>query len=327
MGKCSPSGAAVAVSAPGGKVAGYGGEQLANAVTIVKQGQQMGLPSEALLIGVMTAMGESSLKNLNYGDDIHGVTNPDGSLTCSLGLFQQQWCLPGHPWGTKTDVTNPQIASRTFFSALVKLSGWQKLSPDEAAHRVQGNYSPSGYTSYIGPARSVLEAISGGKIKAGSGGCTVEAAPGTSSGKDDYPWKTGAYNSTNPVTKFAYRNCTDFAWWRLLQQLGLQPMDASKLGPGNGATWGFAWQRAGWTVSMTPKVGAIVWYGAGVNGTSTYGHVAIVKEITKDGKVIEEGYNFGNPPNGAYYTLTINPVTPSGYLYIPTKEQFQKAAM
>ena len=86
---CAPAGT-VTVSAPGGMVAGYAGDQLANAAVVVKTGQQLNVPAEGLLVGVMTAMGESSLKNLNYGDDIDGVTNPDGSLTCSLGLFQQR---------------------------------------------------------------------------------------------------------------------------------------------------------------------------------------------------------------------------------------------
>lgn len=327
LGGCTDSGN-VTVAAPGGTVAGYAGKQLANATTIVKTGQQLGVPAEGLLIGVMTAMGESSLNNLNYGDDILGVKNPDGSATCSLGLFQQQWCLPGNPWGTKAQVTDPAQAAATFFKALLKLQGWQDMAPDVAAHRVQGNFSPLGYTEHIGPAGTVLDAITGGKIKAGSGTCAAGAGvPGSMSGKDDYPWPDGPYNDNNPQTSLAYRNCTDFAWWRLSQQLGIQPVSSSKLGPGNGGTWGFAWQRAGWTVSKTPKVGAIVWYAAGAGGTSGYGHVAVVKEITKDGRVIEEGYNFGIPPTGRYYTLEINPATPTGYLYIPTREQFEKAAM
>lgn len=319
----------VTVAAPGGAVAGYSGEQLTNAAAIVTAGQQQGVPAEGLLVGVMTSMGESGLKNLNYGDDIHGVTNPDGSLTCSLGLFQQQWCLPGNPWGTKADVTDPAKASVTFFKALMALPEWQGIAPDVAAHRVQGNYSPAGYTRFIPAAQEVLAAITAGKIKPGTGGCTTAGFTAGSSGAgDDYPWKGAVHNENNTVTNLAYRNCTDFAWWRLVQQLGLQPVSSSRLGPGNATTWGAAWARAGWTVSKTPKVGAIIWYGAGSGGaTDVYGHVAVVKEITPDGKVIEEGYNFGIPPNGAYYTLTINPERPSGYLYVPTREQFEKAAM
>ncbi|MDO5867133.1 MULTISPECIES: CHAP domain-containing protein [Paenarthrobacter] len=319
---CAPSGN-VTVSVPGGNVAGYSGEQLANAATVVKAGQDLKIPAEGLLIGVMTAMGESSLKNINYGDDIHGVTNPDGSLTCSLGLYQQQWCLPGNPWGTKADVMDPAKAAATFYKALLRLSGWQSMAPDVAAHRVQGNYSPAGYTKFIPAAREVLEAVTAGKIKVGATGCTAGGfAAGSSGSGDDYPWKGAEHNANNPITRLAYRNCTDFAWWRLTQQLGLEPVSSSKLGPGNANTWGNAWSRAGWTISKTPKVGAIVWY-----NTGQYGHVAVVKEIKSDGTVIEEGYNFGIPPNGAYYTMTINPNTPAGYLYLPTREQFETAAM
>lgn len=327
-GDCADTGN-VSVRANGGEVDGYGAEQLENAATIVKTGQQMNVPSSGLLIGVMTAMGESGLKNLDYGDDIHGVTNPDGSPTCSLGLYQQQWCLPGAPWGSKADVTDPGRASAAFFKALLALSGWQGMAPDVAAHRVQGNYSPAGYTKYIGPAQAVLAAVTGGKVAAGAAGCPAMAVLAGSSGAgDDYPWRGAELNADNPVTSFAYRNCTDFAWWRLTQELGLpQPVNSAKLGLGNAATWGFGWARLGWTVSKTPKVGAIVWYGAGVGGaSSTYGHVGVVKEVSPDGKVLEEGYNFGAPPNGAYYTRTIDPSAPTGYLYPPVRTQFDQAA-
>ncbi|MCZ2403554.1 transglycosylase SLT domain-containing protein [Paenarthrobacter sp. Z7-10] len=154
-------------------------------------------------------------------------------------------------------------------------------------------------------------------------GLSVSNAAVSTAG-DDYPWKTTEHNANNPVTGFAYRNCTDFAWWRTMGQLGItdqSKMNATRLGPGDGGDWGLKWQQVGWTVSKTPKVGAVIWYARNANGVGSYGHVAIVKEITADGKVVEEGYNFGLPPTGQYYTRTIDPGYPSGYLYIPTKEQ------
>lgn len=141
---------------------------------------------------------------------------------------------------------------------------------------------------------------------------------------DDYPWKSTEHNANNPVSGFAYRNCTDFAWWRMMEQLGItdqSKMNATRLGPGDGGDWGLKWQQVGWTVSKTPKVGAVIWYARNANGVGSYGHVAIVKAINPDGTVVEEGYNFGLPPTGEYYTRTIDPGYPSGYLYIPTKEQ------
>jgi hypothetical protein len=55
---------------PEGPVAGYGGEQLANAAAIVNAGQAMGLDTCAQTIGVMTVMGESSLQVLDRGDAV-----------------------------------------------------------------------------------------------------------------------------------------------------------------------------------------------------------------------------------------------------------------
>jgi len=49
-----------------------------------------------------------------------------------------------------------------------------------------------------------------------------------------------------------------------------------------------------------PGLSAVIWYAANSNGVGGYGHVAIVKEITDDGKVVEEGYDFGLPPTGEY---------------------------
>ena len=62
-------------------VAGYSGEQLTNAALIMNAAVPLGLDRQAQVIGVMMAMGESSLRNIGYGDDINGVTNPDGTPT------------------------------------------------------------------------------------------------------------------------------------------------------------------------------------------------------------------------------------------------------
>ena len=107
-------------------VAGYSGEQLTNAALIMNAAVPLGLDRQAQVIGVMTAMGESSLRNIGYGDDINGVTNPDGTPTCSLGLFQQQWCLGS--WGTRDQVMDPTYAATQFFTRLAAVTDWQALS-------------------------------------------------------------------------------------------------------------------------------------------------------------------------------------------------------
>lgn len=104
---------------PAGPIAGYKHEQLVNAAHIVIAAQKLGIDGRGQVISVMTAMGESSLVNIDYGDwETNGVRNPDGSATSSIGLFQQQeW------WGTPAERMNAQTAATKFFTSLLKVSG------------------------------------------------------------------------------------------------------------------------------------------------------------------------------------------------------------
>ena len=184
---CSPDGtqqpASVDVTAvPAGPVAGYGHEQLVNAAYIVNAAQAMKLDSRAQVIGVMTAMGESSLVAIDYGDwEISGVRNPDGTPTSSIGLFQQQtW------WGTVAQRMDPTQSAALFFQALIKIPGWESLEPTIAAHRVQGNSNPYHYAKYFTAATTVVAAVTGLPLTTdpAAGVCTV--------GSDgDYPPATG----------------------------------------------------------------------------------------------------------------------------------------
>ena len=80
-----------------GVPAEYDAEQLCNAATIIDTGSALGLSTRDETIAVMTAMGESALRNIAYGDwETSGVRNPDGSPTTSIGLFQQQ-----DEWGSR----------------------------------------------------------------------------------------------------------------------------------------------------------------------------------------------------------------------------------
>ena len=119
---CNPeSGPGTSVSidpdtVPNIEVGGYGHDQLVNAAHIIKAGADKGLGVRDQTIGVMTAMGESSLVNIDYGDwETNGVRNPDGTPTTSIGLFQQQ-----DGWGTPAERMDPYITSTKFFDAMVK---------------------------------------------------------------------------------------------------------------------------------------------------------------------------------------------------------------
>ncbi|MGX5653736.1 hypothetical protein ACWKWC_03075 [Geodermatophilus nigrescens] len=150
--ECASAGPAVRVdpaALPGGPVAGWGPEQLANAAAIVNAGADLGLDTCAQVIGVMTAMGESSLRVLDRGD----AAGPD-----SRGLFQQR---DNGAWGSYADRMDPTTSATNFFRALQEVPGWRSLEPTIAAHRTQRNADPYHYERWWDDAVEVVSALAG----------------------------------------------------------------------------------------------------------------------------------------------------------------------
>jgi len=139
-------------------VAGYRAEQLANACTILTAGRDLGFDARDQTIAVMTAMGESSLRNIDYGDwETSGVTNPDGSRTTSIGLFQQQ-----DSWGSREARLDPYTAATVFYRAMAdRVPDRAALEPTLVAHRTQVNVDPQHYARYWERAVRVVAAVSG----------------------------------------------------------------------------------------------------------------------------------------------------------------------
>lgn len=152
---CSMSASVV----PAGQVEAAGGftaEQLQNAAVILQVGEERGVPARAQAITVMTALGESGMRNLNYGDDRFGVRNPDGSLTSSIGMFQEQkW------YGTVEERLDPVQSSGRFYDRLLAVTGWETLEPTIAAHKAQRNADPYHYQKYWDQALEVMQLVSG----------------------------------------------------------------------------------------------------------------------------------------------------------------------
>ncbi len=147
---CGPSGGPVAVHGlPEGPAAGFSVEQLANAAAIVEAGRTLGVDARGQAIGVMTAMGESSLLVLDHGDAV----GPD-----SRGLFQQR---DNGAWGSYADRMDPAISATNFFRALLRVPDWQTLPPTIAAHRTQHNADPYHYTRWWDAAVQVLTVLTG----------------------------------------------------------------------------------------------------------------------------------------------------------------------
>lgn len=142
-----------ATKIPETSVAGYGPEQLINAAHIMRAGQDKGLSIRDQTIAVMTAMGESSLTVLDYGDD----AGPD-----SRGLFQQR-----DSWGTYEQRMDPYTSATLFYNALVAVPETEReqLAPTLVAHKVQKNLDPYHYESYWQPANAVVGALNGGGVQ------------------------------------------------------------------------------------------------------------------------------------------------------------------
>ncbi|TWE09343.1 hypothetical protein [Rudaeicoccus suwonensis] len=135
-------------------------DQSANAATIVGVGVlKDGLPERAGQIAAMTALQESKMRNLSYGD------------LDSLGLFQQR---PSQGWGTAAQIQDPVYASQSFYTALRKVSGWQTMDPGAAAQSVQLSGFPDGYDQHTSQGQ-VLASVLSGQTQQGIG-CRLDAA-------------------------------------------------------------------------------------------------------------------------------------------------------
>jgi hypothetical protein len=112
----------------------YSEAQLENAAAIIAAGRADQVPQRGIEIAVMTAMGESSLLNLEHGDE----AGPD-----SIGLFQQR-----DIWGPRATRLDPVASAHLFYRQLLATPNWDQRTPTEAAHAVQINADPNHYTPY-----------------------------------------------------------------------------------------------------------------------------------------------------------------------------------
>lgn len=135
-------------------------DQAVNAALIVGIAMQRELPARAGTIGIATAMQESRLRAIDYGD------------RDSLGLFQQR---PSQGWGTPEQVLDPVYAASTFFDHLVAVPGYTELPVTEAAQAVQRSGFPDAYAQHEELARAYASALTGWSTADLT--CTLPEAP------------------------------------------------------------------------------------------------------------------------------------------------------
>ncbi|KQT02422.1 hypothetical protein [Cellulomonas sp. Leaf395] len=121
-------------------------DQAQNAALIAATGLQRGLPARAVTIALATALQESRLVNVPYGD------------RDSLGLFQQR---PSQGWGTAEQVLDPVYATRRFYDGLVTIEGYENLPITEAAQAVQRSGFPDAYAQHETRSRAWASALTG----------------------------------------------------------------------------------------------------------------------------------------------------------------------
>ena len=121
-------------------------DQAQNAAIIAAVAFKLGLPDHAVTVGLATALRESRLENLSYGD------------LDSLGLFQQR---PSQGWGTPAQILDPVYAATAFYQHLEQVPGWQTMPVTDAAQSVQHSATPLAYAPYESEARAVAAALTG----------------------------------------------------------------------------------------------------------------------------------------------------------------------
>ena len=124
-------------------------DQAANASLITAISVHRGLPPRAASIALATAMQESKLRNINYGDD----AGPD-----SRGLFQQR---PSQGWGTEAQVMDPVYATNAFYNGLIKIPGYETMEITQAAQQVQRSAFPRAYAQHENMGRAFASALTG----------------------------------------------------------------------------------------------------------------------------------------------------------------------
>ncbi|WP_049822171.1 hypothetical protein [Arthrobacter sp. H41] len=123
--------------------------QARNAALIAGVAVARGLPARAASIAIATAIQESGLENIAYGDD----AGPD-----SRGLFQQR---PSQGWGTEEQILDPVYATNAFYDALVRVPDYKSLPITEAAQTVQRSAFPDAYADHEAEGRAFASALTG----------------------------------------------------------------------------------------------------------------------------------------------------------------------
>lgn len=141
-----PIGGVCTATLPSGDTQNLDGEQADNAALMAAIATHRDLPARATTIAIATALQESKLKNIDYGD------------RDSVGLFQQR---PSQGWGTVEQIMDPVYSTNAFYDVLVDVQGWESAAITDAAQDVQRSAFPNAYAQHEARARAFASALTG----------------------------------------------------------------------------------------------------------------------------------------------------------------------
>ncbi len=121
-------------------------DQAQNAALFAAMATERDLPGRAVTIAIATALQESRMINIDYGD------------RDSIGLFQQR---PSQGWGSVEQIMEPVYATGKFYDGLVKVSDYQSLEVTVAAQAVQRSGFPDAYAQHESWSRAWASALTG----------------------------------------------------------------------------------------------------------------------------------------------------------------------
>ncbi|MEF3122269.1 hypothetical protein [Kocuria flava] len=158
-------------------------EQGANAALVTAEAVARGLERESAVIALATAMQESRLVNIDYGD------------RDSVGLFQQR---PSQGWGTVEQIMDPRYATRVFYDRLAEVNT-TGMSVTEAAQAVQRSAHPDAYARHEPLARAWADALTG--AAPASLNCVLAPAEGTADPRRAADQLAAAFGAAAPAPR------------------------------------------------------------------------------------------------------------------------------
>ncbi|WP_447925961.1 hypothetical protein [Georgenia muralis] len=220
------------------------GDQAANAALLSGVALRRELPARAVTIAIATALQESKLRNIDYGD------------RDSVGLFQQR---PSQGWGTVEQIMDPVYATNAFYDVLVTVQDWEGQEITEAAQNVQRSAFPDAYAQHEDRGRGFASALSGYSAAALTCDLPADTATDGGTGATGAAAAATGQDPTVPqrLARVAERVERDLGLTATVTAGGVLAVDATALPGGRDPSPDrLGWAVAHWAVATATDTGA-----------------------------------------------------------------------